>query len=70
VRLAKEYWRLICENPIYSKVYLNAVTGILPLGPKTYVPWVRHWIVVNLVPESLYKAYRGTKSSLSQDKSV
>ena len=60
VRLAKENWRLIRNNPPFSKTSLKAAFEIFKLGPKTATPYLKH-AVVSVLPKRIYKLYNSTK---------
>ena len=61
IRLHRHYRELMQVNKVTSKVYIHAVRSIYALGPDVYVPMIKHWIVVHLVPVALYKIYKGEK---------
>ena len=66
MRLGRIYQELMRINPALSKIYIHALISIIGLGATVYVPMLKHWIVVNLIPSWVYKLYTSSKVSTVQ----
>ncbi len=60
-RLQRAGKMLLVKNNPYSKYYFKAMFELIRLNPAKNISLVKDWIILNLVPNSVYRLYRRVK---------